>query len=83
VISDIPPLYLEENILIAAFTQEEVFEGLYIRNKHNKAPRPDGFPTEFYQTFWELIKHNFMALFSKLQQKELPLHEPNFGIQFL
>jgi hypothetical protein len=39
VISDIPSLYLEENnILIADFTEEEVFEAIYIQNEHNKAP---------------------------------------------
>jgi hypothetical protein len=31
--------------------------------KKNKAPGPDGFPTEFYQVFWDTIKDDMMAMF--------------------
>jgi hypothetical protein len=31
--------------------------------EHNKALGPDGFPAEFYQVFWEVIKADLMALF--------------------
>jgi mannosylglycoprotein endo-beta-mannosidase len=69
----------ENDILIAEFTEEEVFEAIS-QMERNKAPGPDGFPAEFYQTFWELIKNYLMALFKMLQQKELSLLKMNFGI---
>jgi hypothetical protein len=41
--------------------------------EHNKAPAPDGFRVEFYQTFWEVIKGDLMPLFKQLHASELPL----------
>jgi hypothetical protein len=29
----------------------------------NKAPEPDGFPTEFYQKFWDMLKGDLMDMF--------------------
>jgi hypothetical protein len=34
--------------------------------EHNKAPGPDGFPAEFYQHFWDVIKSDLLALFADL-----------------
>jgi hypothetical protein len=31
---------------------------------HSKALGPDGFPAEFYQTFWDTIKTNLLDMFS-------------------
>jgi hypothetical protein len=42
--------------------------------EHNKAPGPDGFPTEFYQVFWDLIKSDLMALFREFHRGNLPLY---------
>jgi hypothetical protein len=59
-IDDIPQLSSEEkNVLSADFTEMEVKEAV-MQMKKNKAPGPDGFPTEFYQVFWDTIKkgHN-------------------------
>jgi hypothetical protein len=48
--------------------------------EHNKAPGPDGFPAEFYQAFWEIIKGELMALFHEFHKGDLPLFSLNFGI---
>jgi len=48
--------------------------------EHNKAPGPDGFPAEFYQVFWEVIKKDLLALFSDLYEEKLPLFCLNFGV---
>jgi hypothetical protein len=65
-------------MLIAPFTEEEVRTAIF-QMEHNKAPGPDGFPPEFYQVFWELIKDDLMALFSDFYQGSLPLNRLNFG----
>jgi hypothetical protein len=44
----------------------------------NKAPRPDGFPAEFYQHFWDIIKYDLLALFNEFYQGIVPLHCLNF-----
>ena len=47
--------------------------------KHNKASGPDGFPAEFYQIFWSLIKDDLMAMFREFHVGKLPLFNLNFG----
>jgi hypothetical protein len=46
-------------------------------SEHNKAPAPDGFCAEFYQTFWEVIKGDLMPVFKQLHASELPLFKLN------
>ena len=63
----------EENaFLIAPFTEEEVRKAVF-QMEHNKAPGPDGFPAEFYQNFWEIIKSDLMEMFAALQAGQLDL----------
>ena len=47
--------------------------------EHNKAPGLDGFPPEFYQVFWHVIKDDLMALFDDFHNGTLPLHSLNIG----
>ena len=48
--------------------------------EHNKAPGPDGFPTKFYQFFWEVVKPDLMNLFYEFHAGRLPIHSLNFGV---
>jgi hypothetical protein len=47
--------------------------------EHNKALGPDGFPIEFYQSCWEIIKNDLMDLFNEFHLGNLPLYSLNFG----
>jgi hypothetical protein len=40
----------ENQVLTTPFSEEEVKMAIFDM-EHNKAPGPDGFPTEFYQLF--------------------------------
>ena len=76
---DIPQVTAEENdILTAPFSEEEVKAAMF-QMEHNKAPGPDGFPAEFYQNFWDIIKADLMELFNCLHADRLELFRLNFG----
>jgi hypothetical protein len=68
----------ENNLLIHPFTEEEVRDAIF-QMEHNKAPGPDGFPTEFYQACWDIIKNDLMAMFVEFHKGKLPLYSLNFG----
>jgi hypothetical protein len=79
-VQDIPQISdVEIEILTAPFSEEEVYE-VISQMEYNKAPRPDGFPAEFYQKNWVVIKDELMALFNQLSNGDLPLYKQNFGI---
>ena len=79
-IEDIPQLSAGENVLLTAdFSEDEVHDAI-MQMEHNKAPGPDGFPAEFYQRFWEVIKKDLMAMFAHFKSGGLPLYKLNFGI---
>ena len=79
-ISDIPQVSQEENdVLVSEFTEDEVREAVF-QLEHNKAPGPDGFPAEFYEVFYGLIKDDLMALFLDFFNEDLNLLSLNFGI---
>ena len=67
-INDIPQVSLLENdMLTDIFSETEVKEAIF-QMEHNKTPGPDGFPLEFYQIFWFLLKYDLMALFEDFIQ---------------
>jgi len=79
-IQDIPQVTQEDNeVLTSEFTESEV-KNIVFQMEHNKAPGPDGFPAEFYQVFWEIIKDDLMALFMDFHKEDLNLFSLNFGI---
>jgi hypothetical protein len=69
---------VENEFLTQPFTHEEVRVAIF-QMEHNKALGPDGFPPEFYQVFWPLIRDDLMALFSDFYHGTLPLNRLNFG----
>jgi hypothetical protein len=64
--------------LTAPYSEEEVKKAVF-QMKHNKAPGLDGFPTEFYYSFWDTIKMDFLHMFSVLHTGQLELFHLNFG----
>jgi hypothetical protein len=79
-VEDIPQVTsAESEMLVAEFSEKEVRDAIF-QMKHNKAPGSDGFPAEFYQVFWSLIKNDLMAMFCDFHVGNLPLFCLNFGI---
>ena len=79
-VHDMPQISQEENeILTQNFSAKEVFEAIQ-QMEHNKAPGQNGFPAEFYQSFWEIIKTDLMVMFVQLRAGNMPLFKINFGI---
>jgi hypothetical protein len=77
---DIPQVSAEENeVLVAPFSEEEVKMAIFDM-EHNKAPGPDGFPAEFYQFFWDIIKQDLMGLFYEFYMGRLPIYNLNFMV---
>ena len=75
-----PQISQEENeILTQNFSEKEVFEAIQ-QMEHNKALGPDGFPAEFYQKNWEIIKTDLMDMFVQLRAGNMPLFKINYGI---
>jgi hypothetical protein len=68
----------ENDLLIKPFTMDEAQEAIF-QMEHNKTPGSNGFPSEFYQSCWDIIKNNLMPLFREFHNGELPLCSLNFG----
>jgi hypothetical protein len=69
----------ENDILTTPFSEEKVKAAIF-QMEHNKAPGLDGFPTGFYQIFWNTIKGDLMTMFQEFHSGDLPLFSLNFGV---
>jgi hypothetical protein len=65
--------------LIRPFSLEEIKETTD-ELKHDKAARPDGFPAEFFQKFWESIKHDLKEMLDKFHSGQLDIERLNHGV---
>ena len=45
----------------------EELEGVVFNMKKGKAPGPDGFPKDFFQELWDIIKLDLMAVVQESQ----------------
>jgi hypothetical protein len=68
----------KNQVLMAPFGEDEVKMAIFDM-EHSKAPSLDGFPAEFYQFFWKIVKSDLMSLFLEFHSGRLPIHSLNFG----
>jgi hypothetical protein len=78
-VQDIPQVSELENEYLTDIFSESKVRAAVFQMEHNKAPGLDGFPPEFYQVFWDLVKDDLMALFIEFHEETLPLNSLNFG----
>ena len=71
VLSCIPSLVTEDmnQQLMREISLEEL-EGVVFSMKKGKAPGPDGFPIEFFQEFWDIIKFDLLAVVHESQHNK-------------
>jgi hypothetical protein len=48
--------------------------------ERNKAPGLDGFPIEFFQTFWNFVRFDILAMFKDLHGRNLDIKRLNYDI---
>jgi hypothetical protein len=75
---DILEVTYEENRVLVDEVAEEMVKRLCFRWNIIRLG-PDDFLAELYQTFWNLIKNDLMALFHEFHLGTLPLYSLNFG----
>jgi hypothetical protein len=61
------------------FSLEEI-KDVIVQMEKNKAAGPDGFPIEFYQHCWDIIKYDIMDVFDDLFEHRIDLDRINYGI---
>ena len=69
----------ENSALTKPFIEEEIKCALVMMEK-NKATGPDKIPIEFYQTCWEIIKHDIIELFAEFHNGSLDVKKLNYGV---
>lgn len=69
----------DEDFLEAPFSEEEVKVAVF-GSYAEGAPIPDGFSFLFYQTFWEVIKHDLMNLVNSFENGDLNLDRLNYAV---
>jgi hypothetical protein len=76
---DITQISVKENeCLTKDFTESENFEAIK-QMKKSKVPWPDGFPAEFYQTFWGGNKKGYVRYICEFSTRQATSFHLNFG----
>jgi hypothetical protein len=79
-IVDIPQVNQAKNEFLMPYFMEKEIRDAVFTMEHNKALGPNGFPVEFYQKFWDVIKVDLMQMFHDLHLGTLLLFSLNFGV---
>ena len=69
----------ENEVLEAPFSEEEIRAAVF-ESYAEGAPGPDGFSFLFYQTFWNIIKYDFMRLVRDFESGNLNLDRLNYAM---
>jgi hypothetical protein len=69
----------EVNVLESRFTEEEIKKAVF-ESYADGALGPDGISFMFYQTYWEVIKGDFLEMFEDYYKGELDLYRLNFAL---
>jgi hypothetical protein len=67
----------DRDSLIRPFSIDEIKDVVFSL-KHNRAPGPDGIPSEFFQEFWDTIKSDMFNLFKDFHDGSLNIGRLNF-----
>jgi hypothetical protein len=59
---------------------DEVVKDVIDQMEKNKAAGPDGFPIEFYQSCWEIIKDDLMQISDDFYHHRINLQRINYGV---
>ena len=62
--------------LMSPITMEELEKSIF-QMKKGKAPGPDGFPIEFFQEFWDIIKLDLFTVVQESQKNKQMLQALN------
>jgi hypothetical protein len=65
--------------LTQQFSEEEIKTARFQMEK-NKVAGPDGFPIEFYQSCWDIIKKDIIDIFNDFYLESLDIKRINYGI---
>lgn len=69
----------ENEELCKPFSELEIKEALF-QMETNKAASPNKIPIEFYQTCWEIVKHDIIQLFADFHAEKVNISRINYGI---
>ena len=69
----------ENERLQSNFSEREIKEAIFGSYAHG-APGPDGLSFLFYQTFWDVIKTDFMVLVRDFEEGKLDMPRMNFAL---
>jgi mannosylglycoprotein endo-beta-mannosidase len=78
--SEAESLTEEDRVEMDKPVTEEEIKNVVDQMEKNKAAGPDGFPIEFYQACWDIIKQDLMMIFSDFHQNKIDLARINYGV---